>query len=180
LKLALLLLLTLALPVAARPLNGLVSLGTTSGPLPATSGVVYIVPDTQENWQQLHGLAQRVTLFRNLVRQTAVLAQGNPDGIRQYNASLLRLKGLLNRLMITAQQKAETTTTVSQGQFSVPEVAPRTIVVVSAQTAEAADSPATFLGWWLVRDDGTLPLTLDQEQQLYQFGIPGSLPPKAP
>jgi len=161
----LLLSLLFALPASAASLGGRVSLVTPKGSLPASSGVVYLIPDTPDNWVQLNGLAQRCGRFLVLTRQS----QGNALSIAQQ-----RLKGLLNRLALSAKEKATAALEIQEdGQFSTTEAPAQVILMVSAQTAAGQDQNRALLaGWWLLRTPSSTTLEVSKQQQIYQVGLP--------
>ncbi|WP_218082149.1 hypothetical protein [Anthocerotibacter panamensis] len=172
--------LSLALPLWANPLSGQVALAVGKGATtPARTGVVYVVPDTPENWLQLNGLAQRVGRWLTLSRQTAAGATSQDYiTVRDYNIAQNRLKGMLNRLVLTAQQKAQQTIPISEtGQFTTAEAPSKVILVASAQATEQPENSTqtTLAGWWFLRTESGLDLELLPAKQLYQVGIPLSV-----
>jgi len=155
-------------PVAAAPLEGQVMLRGNLQPLPATTGVVYVVPDTPETWLQLSGMGKRINLLANVTRYSATQVQ-DYGTLYNYNLAQERVKGLVNRLMLTARARASQTLTIDQGRFSAVEPEEKVILVASAQ---ATLEGTTLAGWWLLRTTTTTALTLGRDEQLYQIGIP--------
>ncbi|WP_287131210.1 hypothetical protein, partial [Candidatus Cyanaurora vandensis] len=166
--------LLLAFPVSAQPLAGKVNLQGNLGPIPATTGVIYVVPDTPENWQQLNGLAQRAGRFAALTRYTATQVQ-TMETLYNFNVAQERLKGLLNRLVLVARDRAQQVLSLENGQFDSPQAPEAVILVVSAQATPVIEPPVTLAGWWMLRTVSTTDLEFNQGQQLYQVGIPKSV-----
>ncbi len=164
-------LLLLPLPLWARPLSGQISLTTPQGSQQlANSGVVYVVPDTPNNWIQLNGLAQRVNRWVILSRQTAQhLSQQDLASMREYTLAQTQLQGLLNRLMLSAQAQTAQTLALTNGQFMTAD-APQKVILVSR--AQVPESGLIVVGWWCVRTANTPTVILNQDQQLYQVSLP--------
>ncbi len=171
--------LVIALPVHSSTLGGSVALTNNQGPVLATSGTVYIIPDTPENWQAINRLSDRVSFWINLSRQVAltVKTQDQRARSRDYNATQTRLKGLLARLVTVAKEKAKVALPITMGQFDATDIPDQVILVIQAQAPEGLSlenkpSTLTLMGWWLVRTPSQTGLEIGPKELLYQVGLP--------